>query len=192
VSENNNNEFDFIDFESLFDQGVREYNARNGLSTNIKKEEKPKTSSQQAQSPNKLETQKPEASKPEKKELTIKKQPKGEKIKQYLRKREEEKWNKASVVAKKESKPLDEDKKFDIALGLATIGIAGLIGVGTIFASKAAYNWGYNKSYNAGSEFWEDTKKNMEKRREEYIKLYGDPEKKQENPPSNDNLEPDK
>ena len=171
-----------IDFESIFDSAVSEYNERNGITT------PPKA----AKPEDKKKTKKEQLSKPEKKELTINKQPKGEKIKQYLRKREEEKWNKASVVAKKESKPLDEDKKFDIALGLATIGIAGLIGVATIFASKAAYNWGYNKSYNAGSEFWEDTKKNMEKRREEYIKLYGDPEKKQENPPSNDNLEPDK
>ena len=191
-----------VNIDSILDRAVEDYNKRNGIKTTIPKKEEPKANLKQEPSKkpeekkkdfyDKTKAKENKAPKPEKKSISGKK-PKGEKIKEYLRKREEEKkWSKASVVPNNESKSLDEDKKFDIALGLATIGIAGLIGVGTIFASKAAYNWGYNKSYEAGSVFWKDTKENMEKRREEYKKLYDAPDNKQQNPPSNDNFEPDK
>jgi len=172
-----------IDFESIFDSAVSEYNERNGITT------PPKASKPE----DKKKTKKEQLSKPEKKELTINKQPKGEKIKRYLRKREEEKWDKAHVTSSNDRIPLGDGIKRDVAFGLAMIGIASLIGIGTLFGMKKLYNYGYQKGTEWGEEFWGETKKNMEERRKAYKSLYGDPdEKKSQNPSSNEEVESEK
>ena len=172
-----------IDFESIFDSAVREYNEKNGIVT------PPKATNPEPRK----KTEKEQSSKTRKKRITGEKQPKGEKIKRYLRKREEEKWDKAHVTSSNDRIPLGDGIKRDVAFGLAMIGIASLIGIGTLFGMKKLYNYGYQKGTEWGEEFWGETKKNMEERRKAYKSLYGDPdEKKSQNPSSNEEVESEK
>ncbi len=95
------------------------------------------------------------------------------------------------MVEPEKKSTVSGETKNDISKSLATIGIVSLLGVGAIFGVKKAYDWGYQKGQEWGQDFWKDTKERMEKRREDYIKLYGDPEKKTENQPSNEEEIPD-